>query len=94
MWVFVLVLVVVLVLYYHQPAKTVVGEESIWEDGLGHLNDAVYKCTKVTFRYLATSLFFFFLLECVSHREFSILPPGSSMGRDTAEGVAIQGRGL
>ena len=43
--VFVLVLVVVLVMYYHQPAETVVGEESIWEDGLGHLNDAVYKCT-------------------------------------------------
>ena len=93
MCVFVLVLVVVLVMYHHQPAETVVREESVWEDGLGHLNDAIDKCTKVTFRYMATSPVVF-LLECVSHREFSILPPGSSMGRDTAEGVAIQGRGL
>ena len=68
MCVFVPVLVVVLVMYYHQPAETVVREESVWEDGLGHLNDANDKWTRVTFRYMATSLVVFSTGMCFAPR--------------------------
>ena len=93
--VFVPVLVVVLVMYLSPASR----DSSRGRIDLGRWTWAPERCSLQVYRWLLDiwSVYLrllLFLLECVSHREFSILPPGSSMGRDAAEGVAIQGRGL